>query len=214
MLPREQAVRSASGQRSDHPASAPFIERRCTHPQGRAAQRPRGSLFAPAGTRYGARMKSRPAPARVLRTIAAVAIVVLAVDQLSKWYVVELLELRHHLAIPVLPPFLTFRMAWNTGVNFGLFGGGPEATRWILVAISIAVSAALVWWVLRRQSPGLALGAGLVLGGAVGNAIDRVRYGAVADFLNTSCCGIDNPFSFNVADIAIFVGAVWIALKA
>ena len=60
----------------------------------------------------------------------------------------------------------------------------------------------------------MAYGAGLVLGGAIGNAIDRVRHGAVADFLNTSCCGIDNPFSFNVADIAIFLGALWIALKA
>ena len=167
-------------------------------------------MFAAAGTRYGARMKSPP----VLRIIAAAAIAVLAADQLSKWYIVELLELRHRLYIPVLSPYLTFKMAWNTGVNFGLFGGGPEATRWVLVALSVAVSAALVWWVMRRQSPALALGAGLVLGGAIGNAIDRVRHGAVADFLNTSCCGIDNPFSFNVADIAIFAGAVWIALRA
>ncbi len=155
-------------------------------------------------------MKSPP----VLRIILVIAVVVLAADQLSKWYVVELLELRQRLVVPVLPPFLMFKMAWNTGVNFGLFGGGSEATRWVLVAISVAVSAALVWWVMRRQSPPLALGAGLVIGGAIGNAIDRVRYGAVADFLNTSCCGIQNPFSFNVADIAIFVGAVWIALRA
>jgi signal peptidase II len=153
-------------------------------------------------------------PPALIRTILVVSLVVLAADQLSKWYVVELLDLQHRLVIPVLPPFLTFKMAWNTGVNFGLFGGGAEATRWVLVAISVAVSAALVWWVLRRQSASMALGAGLVLGGAVGNAIDRVRHGAVADFLNTSCCGIDNPFSFNVADIAIFAGAVWIALKA
>lgn len=155
-------------------------------------------------------MKSPP----VLRIILVVGTLVLVADQLSKWYVVELLELRQRLVIPVLPPLLTFKMAWNTGVNFGLFGGGHEATRWILVLISVAVSAALVWWVMRRQSRPLALGAGLVLGGAIGNAIDRVRHGAVADFLNTSCCGIENPFSFNVADIAIFVGAVWIALRA
>ncbi len=67
---------------------------------------------------------------------------------------------------------------------------------------------------VRRQSATLALGAGLVVGGALGNALDRLTRGAVTDFLNTSCCGIDNPFSFNVADIAIFAGAVWIALKA
>jgi signal peptidase II len=169
-----------------------------------------GGLFADAGKRYGARMSS---PA-LIRIILAVALVVLAADQLSKWYVVEALGLQQRLYIPVMPPFLTFKMAWNTGVNFGLFGGGSQATRWVLIGISVAVSAALIWWVLRRQSAPMALGAGLVLGGAIGNAIDRVRHGAVADFLNTSCCGIENPFSFNVADIAIFLGAVWIALKA
>jgi signal peptidase II len=58
------------------------------------------------------------------------------------------------------------------------------------------------------------LGAGLVIGGALGNAVDRVLYGAVADFLNMSCCGIHNPYAFNVADIAIFAGAVWIAIRA
>lgn len=150
----------------------------------------------------------------LIRIIVVVAIAILAADQLSKWYVVEVLGLQQRLVIPVLPPLLTLKMAWNTGVNFGLFGGGSDATRWILIAISVAVSAALVWWVLRRQSRPMAWGAGLVLGGAIGNAIDRVRHGAVADFLNTTCCGIDNPFSFNVADIAIFAGAVWIALRA
>ena len=150
----------------------------------------------------------------LFRIIVVVALLVLAADQLSKWWVVEAMGLEERLAIPVLPPFLTFEMAWNTGINFGLFGGGSEVTRWVLIGISVAVSAALVWWVLRRRSRAMAYGAGLVLGGAIGNAIDRVRHGAVADFLNTSCCGIDNPFSFNIADIAIFLGAVWIALRA
>ena len=150
----------------------------------------------------------------LFRIIVVVALLVLAADQLSKWWVVEAMGLEERLAIPVLPPFLTFKMAWNTGINFGLFGGGSEVTRWVLIGISVAVSAALVWWVLRRRSRAMAYGAGLVLGGAIGNAIDRVRHGAVADFLNTSCCGIDNPFSFNIADIAIFLGAVWIALRA
>jgi signal peptidase II len=150
----------------------------------------------------------------LIRIVLIVAAVVLAADQLSKWWVVEVMGLEERLVIPVLPPFLTFRMAWNTGINFGLFGGGSDATRWVLIAITLAVSAALVWWVLRRGSAAMAWGAGLVLGGALGNAWDRLTRGAVADFLNTSCCGINNPFSFNVADIAIFAGAVWIALKA
>lgn len=150
----------------------------------------------------------------LIRIIALVGLAILAADQLSKWWVVELMELRHRGVIPVLPPYLSFRMAWNTGINFGLFGGGPGGTRWFLIAISVAVSAVLVWWVLRRRSRELAWGAGLVVGGAIGNGIDRLRHGAVADFLNTSCCGIQNPFSFNIADIAIFAGAVWLAIRA
>ena len=150
----------------------------------------------------------------LVRIIVVVAALVLAADQLTKWWVVEVMGLEHRLVIPVLPPVLTFKMAWNTGINFGLFGGGSDATRWVLIGISVAVSAALVWWVLRRGSAAMAYGAGLVLGGALGNAWDRLTRGAVADFLNTSCCGIQNPFSFNIADIAIFAGAVWIALKA
>ena len=150
----------------------------------------------------------------IIRIIVVVALAIFAADQLSKWWVLDVMGLPERLAIPVLPPFLSFRMAWNTGINFGLFGGGSEATRWVLVAISVLVSAVLTWWVLRRRSGALALGAGLVVGGAIGNAVDRMRHGAVADFLNTSCCGINNPFSFNIADIAIFAGAVWIAIKA
>lgn len=148
------------------------------------------------------------------RIILLVAFAVFAADQLSKWYVLEVLGLRDRLAIPVLPPFLNFRMAWNTGINFGLFGSGPGATRWVLIGISVVVSVALSWWVLRRRESALALGAGLVIGGALGNAIDRLQHGAVADFLNTSCCGINNPFSFNIADIAIFAGAVWLAIRS
>jgi signal peptidase II len=85
--------------------------------------------------------------------------------------------------------------------------------RWGLIVISVAISAVLAWWARRRASVPIAWGAGLVIGGALGNAWDRVQYGAVADFLNMSCCGIANPFAFNVADIAIFCGAVLIAWK-
>ena len=150
----------------------------------------------------------------VIRIVLFVALAIFAADQLSKWWVLEHLGLREQLMIDVFPPFLNFRMAWNTGINFGLLGGGPEATRWALIALAVVVSAALVWWVLRRRSGALALGAGLVIGGALGNAVDRLRHGAVADFLNTSCCGFSNPYSFNIADIAIFAGAVWLAIRA
>jgi len=103
-------------------------------------------------------------------------------------------------------------MAWNRGINFGI-GAGADL-RWVLIAVAVAVSAALALWVLVRAKRRVATGTGLVIGGALGNALDRVQYGAVADFLNMSCCGIDNPFAFNVADTAIFLGAAVIALRA
>ena len=150
----------------------------------------------------------------LFRYILPVAVVVFALDRLTKVWIVEWLDLQNRLVLDVLPPFVNFRMAWNTGINFGIGGGGPEETRWFLIILSFIISGPLLWWVMRRKAPSLALGAGAVIGGALGNAWDRFEYGAVADFLNMSCCGIDNPFSFNIADIAIFVGAIWIALKA
>jgi signal peptidase II len=104
-------------------------------------------------------------------------------------------------------------MAWNRGINFGLFHGEDDLTRWILVAVALAISA-WVWLWMRRERPGRAgmIAAGLLIGGALGNVLDRLIYGAVADFLNMSCCGIDNPYAFNVADIAIFAGALGLIL--
>ncbi|PWE29394.1 signal peptidase II [Maritimibacter sp. 55A14] len=137
------------------------------------------------------------------------AISTFALDQFSKLAVVHWLGLRHVLAIDVIPPLLNFRMGWNRGVNFGLFANNAEVMRWVLTGLAVAVSLGLVWWAARhlRRPLHRAL-AGAVLGGALGNALDRVLYGAVADFLNMSCCGIDNPYAFNIADVAIFGGAI------
>jgi signal peptidase II len=116
--------------------------------------------------------------------------------------------------IEVFPPYLNFKMAWNFGINFGLFGHGSDPnTKWILIALAFAIVAFVLVWV-RRDPPGKLglISAGLLVGGAFGNVLDRVLYGAVADFLNMSCCGYDNPFAFNVADIAIFAGAFGLVL--
>lgn len=135
------------------------------------------------------------------------ALVVIVLDQLTKLYVVQYLELKFRQTILVVDPYLNFRMAWNEGINFGI-GSGFEM-RWVLIAVALLISGWIVWWMWRdRPGPWVQASAGLVVGGAVGNVIDRVIYGAVADFLNMSCCGIENPWSFNVADIAIFLGAV------
>ena len=117
-------------------------------------------------------------------------------DQLSKYLVVHTLDLANVGRIEVLPPFLVLRMAWNTGVNFGLLSQADM--RWVLVAVAVVITAAVLIWVRREGGNRWAqIGAGLLAGGALGNVIDRIIYGAVADFLNMSCCGIDNPFAFN-----------------
>ncbi|MEM7667565.1 MAG: signal peptidase II [Pseudomonadota bacterium] len=142
--------------------------------------------------------------------LALTALGVFVLDQVTKYWIVWYLDLANRFQIDVLPPYLTFKMAWNEGINFGL----QIAGRWVLVGLALAISLGLSWWILGRRSVLLASAAGLVVGGAIGNAVDRVLYGAVADFLNMSCCGIDNPFAFNVADIAIFAGAVVIAFRS
>jgi len=136
-----------------------------------------------------------------------------ALDQASKWGVVVGMGLRERLVIEVLPPWIHFMMAWNRGVNFGLFASDSEFMRWFLVALALAISAAVWIWVRREGAqPMMQVSAGLLIGGALGNAVDRVVWGAVADFLNVTCCGIPNPYAFNVADVAIFAGAVGLLL--
>lgn len=142
----------------------------------------------------------------------ATALAAFGIDQLSKLAVVHLLNLKEILILPVAPPFLVFRMGWNQGINFGLFGGGTELQRWLLVALAVAVSAALAWWARGFERPLARVSAGLVIGGALANALDRLIYGAVADFLNMSCCGVQNPFAFNLADVFIFAGAFGLVL--
>jgi signal peptidase II len=96
-------------------------------------------------------------------------------------------------------------------VNFGI-GAGFDM-RWVLIGIAFAISGAVLFWLWRRPATNkwTYIAAGFLVGGALGNVVDRVLYGAVADFLNMSCCGFENPYAFNFADVAIFVGAVGIA---
>lgn len=142
---------------------------------------------------------------RALLPLTAAA--VLALDQLSKYLVVTVLDLRDLVEFDVLSPYLVFRMAWNYGVNFGLFSDDSPLLRWVLILGALVISGLVVSWARRAPDHSLVqLAAGLVIGGALGNVVDRLIWGAVADFLNMSCCGIDNPFSFNIADVAIFAG--------
>ena len=142
---------------------------------------------------------------RSLNPMLMTALVILILDQASKYFVVQNLDLKNSTTMLVFDPYLNFRMAWNEGINFGI----PLGSKWVLIALALVISGWIFLWMRRdRPGPAVQVSAGLVLGGAIGNVVDRVIYGAVADFLNMSCCGLENPWSFNVADIAIFIGAL------
>jgi len=150
-----------------------------------------------------------------MRALRITFLATLAADQISKAVVVHGLGLKTLGQIEILPRLVEFRMAWNRGVNFGLGASGSELVRWGLVGLALVISLWVYWWV-RREKMGRwsQVFAGLLIGGALGNVIDRLVYGAVADFLNLSCCGIDNPWSFNIADVGVFAGAIGLALFA
>ena len=148
-----------------------------------------------------------------MRLANLTALGVLAVDQASKMLVVWTLGLARRGEIDVVPPFVNFRMAWNQGVNFGMLSTGADVMRWALIGVALTISAWVWLWVRREGArPRVQVMAGLLIGGALGNVVDRLLYGAVADFLNMSCCGIENPFAFNVADVSIFAGAVGLVI--
>ena len=148
-----------------------------------------------------------------MRLVTQTAVGIFALDQVTKFYVVQGLDLYTRQRIDVLPPWVNLRMAWNQGINFGLFSSNADLARWLLIALALVISIWVWRWVRREPHRRIVkVSAGLLIGGAMGNVLDRILYGAVADFLNMSVPGLDNPYSFNVADIAIFVGAIGLVL--
>ncbi|MGH6945319.1 MAG: signal peptidase II [Geminicoccaceae bacterium] len=134
----------------------------------------------------------------------AIACLILVLDQASKWLVLGPLGLE---ARPILlTPFFNLVLVWNRGVSFGMFGSPGPLAPWILSGVALAVVAGLGLWLRRATQPLIAVGLGLVIGGALGNVIDRVRFGAVVDFLDFHLAGYHWP-AFNLADSAICVGA-------
>ena len=132
------------------------------------------------------------------------ALLVLLADQGSKWWVLDVLNLPARGQVPVLP-VLSLTMVWNQGVTFGLFHQSGAWGPWLLAAVALAVVAVLGVWLRRAESLPVALSLGAIAGGAVGNVIDRVRFGAVVDFLHAHAFG-HSWYVFNVADAAIVCG--------
>ena len=150
-----------------------------------------------------------------MRKLLLSALAVFGLDQVTKYLVVHTLKLDQVQQIDVWPPFLRFRMAWNDGINFGLLSSSADLARWLLIGLALAISVWIWLWARReRKNVRVQVFAGMLIGGAIGNVIDRLFYGAVADFLNMSVPGIDNPFSFNIADVAIFLGAFGLVIFA
>ncbi|WP_297857583.1 signal peptidase II [Elioraea sp.] len=140
----------------------------------------------------------------MLRLGLAVAAAILLLDQASKWWILEVVRLPEIGRI-VLTPFLNLTMVWNRGVTFGLLAGEAWWHAWALAAIALAVAAALTVWLARAPDRWTAVALGLVLGGAIGNVIDRIRFGAVVDFVDLHAFGW-HWYVFNLADSAIVIG--------
>lgn len=112
-----------------------------------------------------------------------------------------------------LGPYADLIVVWNRGISYGLFQQDGGFGRWLLVGISIVAASALIVWMQRAGSRILGLALGLVAGGAIGNAIDRVAYGAVFDFIHLHV-GDWSWYVFNVADAAIVAGVVGLVLDS
>lgn len=139
------------------------------------------------------------------------ALVIILIDQLTKAWVLSGLDLREVGRVFVADPIFNLSWVENRGVSFGLFGDG--SARWGLTGFSILVSGFLAWWATRADRRLLITAIGLIMGGAIGNVIDRIRFGFVVDFLDFSGTGVF-PWVFNVADSAITVGIVLLVLDS
>ena len=137
-------------------------------------------------------------------TALILAAAIVAADQAAKYWILSVFNLPLKVSVPVAGP-LSLTMVWNPGVSFGFLQGQQQLVRWLLAGFSVAVSVLLAVWVRRTDRPLFAIAVGLVMGGAVGNVIDRIRLGAVADFIDVQRLGFF-PWVFNVADSAITVG--------
>lgn len=136
------------------------------------------------------------------------ALLTMALDQASKLWLLFAFDLPAKGQVHLLP-FLDLVMVWNTGISYGLFPQEGTVGQWVLFAVKLAAVILLLGWLYRAGTRLTALGLGLIVGGALGNAIDRVAYGAVADFvlfyLQTATFRF-NWYVFNLADVAIVAG--------
>ena len=146
------------------------------------------------------------------RLAFGLAAAVLVVDQAVKAWILEGIDLPLRLSVDLVWP-LRLTMVWNEGVSFGFLQARHDLARWGLTAFALVVALALAAWARRADRRLLGVALGLIIGGAVGNAIDRARFGAVVDFIDVSALGFF-PWVFNVADAAITIGVLLMLLDS
>ncbi|MXQ14404.1 signal peptidase II [Microvirga makkahensis] len=172
----------------------------------KAPQRPRAA-GKPRASREGAKAR----PARNGFSAAAIlgfsaALITLILDQATKLYTLFVYDLP--LKEPVeFAPFINLIVVWNRGISYGLFQQDGDLGRWVLIVVSILASIGLSIWIRRTGAKLLATSLGLIVGGAIGNVIDRLAYGAVFDFIQFHV-GDWSWYVFNVADAAIVAGVI------
>lgn len=147
----------------------------------------------------------------MIRLGLIVAAGVLVLDQITKWLILDLV-MQPPRVIEVTP-FFNLVMVWNRGVSFGMFAGEADVVRWVLIAVALAITALMLVWLRRADRRFVATALGLVIGGAIGNVVDRLRFGAVADFLDLHLLGYHWP-AFNVADAGITIGVALLVVDS
>jgi len=148
---------------------------------------------------------------QALRNGLSLAALVISLDQLSKWWITDFI-MQPPRIIPVTP-FFNLVLGYNRGVSFGIFDSHFPFNQWLLSLVALAITAALVIWLARADKPWLVVTLGLIIGGAIGNVIDRLVDGAVIDFLDFHW-GTHHWPAFNVADTGITMGAAALILDS
>src|SRR3954451_19840341 len=152
-------------------------------------------------------------PRSMIRLGLIIALIVAILDQASKWWMLEGVGMAANPRVIEVNPYFNLVMAWNRGVSFSLFWHEAEFMPYVLSAVALGIVGFLLSWLRKADRPFLAMCIGMVIGGALGNVIDRLRFGAVTDFLDFHVLGYHWP-AFNIADSGISVGVILIVLDS
>ncbi len=174
-------------------------------------------------------------PGRYFIVALFLILVVIGLDQASKWFVMESMlrvksenpdfwtwfttrdmveyfsDQQEQYKQVVFNDWLNFTMVWNRGISFGMFGGGAGKTPLLFIALSMLISLGLLIWLVLARTKMLFFALPLIIGGAIGNVIDRVRFGAVADFIDMHLGDRHWP-AYNIADACVVIGAIFLIL--